>query len=646
MIVDFLTTILSSRIFIVLTNSQSGFFATKTGGQSWMNHFQIFTYGYATVANLWATTAMNNGTGMYQAIALYQQNLFWTTDAWTSGTWWYITNSYPWKDIAISSSGQLFVAPMYGIGLYYSKNYGQNWYAISNANYYINTVAINNAGNYVVCGSGNGGVFMVQNALTTPSYYQSSGPPTATWTGSDISATGQYVVVVSSAVGIYVSTTFGSSFSKATSAPTLSYTSVACSSNGQYMAATYQSSGGIYYSNNFGVTWTSASSAPSAYYTGVAASSSGRYMYASTYPGKIYFSADFGQSWSVTPTVPTTMPTPSPGVNGRSLLYQNWTCVATSTTGQYVYATQGTGFIYQSSNQGVTFTLSSAPPGQWTGVSTSVDGKVVAATIYVGGIYVSKDYGATWTNTPSLNLQWYSVAISSTGQNMTACVFGGTIYTSNNYGASWARIGQGYNQYWFAVAMSLNAKYQAAVVYNDPLGEYVFVGNGNTRTWTKTLLGSNNVQLTSIAISSTGQYMTTGGLGGPLYYSNNYGASWYTSGSLSMQWCGVGMSSTGQYQAAGIYGGTIYYSSNYGVSWAISNAPVARWIHCASNTAGTVMYCVAQGKSIATSTTYGATWNVLTGTAVPSARPTFSPSLTPTRVPTQTPTRTPTRIPT
>jgi photosystem II stability/assembly factor-like uncharacterized protein len=68
----------------------------------------------------------------------------------------------------------------------------------------------------------------------------------------------------------------------------------------------------------------------------------------------------------------------------------------------------------------------------------SSDGKYQTAVEYDGYIYRSTNYGVTWTQaTSDTTRNWYSVAMSSDGKYQTAVVNGGYIYRSTNYGVTW-----------------------------------------------------------------------------------------------------------------------------------------------------------------------------------------------------------------
>lgn len=462
---------------------QTGMFGSVDYGQSWATTLNVLSFSTLFPDN-WITNAVSNSTGQYQAIAVHNGNLFHTSNYWKGG-WSYIPAWYAWNDIAISSTGQLFVGLIEGSGFYYSLDYGSTWHQLQAETYYLTTVSINYDGNWIITASEkNGGVYVVQGAVTSsPSYFKVTGMSSGNWTASAISSNGQVMLVVGSGLNIYASINYGNSFSAGTGVEAKAWTAAAMSSSGQHMAAAYKN-GGIFYSTNFGSTWLSATGSSAVWYTGLACSSNGKIFYASVYNGNIQYSSNYGESWLSYPSVPTSNPTMAPGPDTRPFTYRNWSSIVTSQSGQYVVVAEGNGPIYRSTNYGASFSATSSGSGEWMSVASSGTGQYVAAGMNLGYIYLSNDFAASWSPAVQMyRMQWYSVAISENGQNITAAVYGGTIYFSCDFGASWNPVNPSYNQFWYSIAMSYDANYQAAVVFDSPIGEYIYVVNAVTHQW-------------------------------------------------------------------------------------------------------------------------------------------------------------------
>jgi hypothetical protein len=152
-------------------------------------------------------------------------------------------------------------------------------------------------------------------------------------------------------------------------------------------------------------------------------SSTGQYMYLipcefgnlrydGSYTNYFWYSSDYGNTW----TANTTINHLNYAINGSWIGFKNdWTngeylvnggtC---SSDGKYVYIAGNdhvTGYIYYSSNYGVTFTVSNKKfdqKGRITSLSCNSKGDILyIATVY--GLYISKDYGATFTES-SINI--------------------------------------------------------------------------------------------------------------------------------------------------------------------------------------------------------------------------------------------------
>eukprot|EP01033_Poteriospumella_lacustris_P016942 gene16942-12124_t len=143
----------------------SGLYGSTDYGQSWVSSFQVKSLSTLTPGG-GAANAVNNATGAYQAVAMHNQNLFYTTNYWKGG-WWYISGWYAWKDVAISSSGQLFVGLIDGQGFYYSTNYGATWQKLPSASYQLNSVSLNSDGNWILTTASQGYAYVVKDVMTS-----------------------------------------------------------------------------------------------------------------------------------------------------------------------------------------------------------------------------------------------------------------------------------------------------------------------------------------------------------------------------------------------------------------------------------------------------------------------------------------------
>ena len=193
--------------------------------------------------------------------------------------------------------------------------------------------------------------------------------------------------------------------------------------------------------------------APSLQWTGVASSSNGEYLAATVSGGDIYTSADYGVTWT----------------DQTSSGSQNWSSITSSSDGSHLAATVSGGDIYTSADYGVTWTDQTSSGSQyWSSITSSSDGSHLAATIsYNNDIYTSNNSGTTWTNQTSSGSQdWSSITSSSDGSRLAAVSYG-DIYTSTDSGTTWTdQVGAGSSaglNKWTGIAMSSDGSRLAAV---------------------------------------------------------------------------------------------------------------------------------------------------------------------------------------
>ena len=200
---------------------------------------------------------------------------------------------------------------------------------------------------------------VVSNPLAF-SFSQTNTGSSGQWHGVASSASGQYLVAVSSTgSGIWTSSNYGASWvNEGNSAPT--WYAVTSSSSGQYMVAVTNAGGsgtspGIWNSSNYGVNWAQQTSAPTGvYWTSVASNSSGQDLVAVQFSGDIWTSTNYGKTWND---------------QGNSGL---WRSVASSSSGQYLVAVQQNGDIWASNNYGIsTSWVDEGNYGSWYSVASS-----------------------------------------------------------------------------------------------------------------------------------------------------------------------------------------------------------------------------------------------------------------------------------
>ncbi|MGA2558020.1 MAG: immunoglobulin domain-containing protein, partial [Verrucomicrobiota bacterium] len=301
-----------------------------------------------------------------------------------------------------------------------------------------------------------GGGFCVAATSAFGQNWTLTSAPTNAWSAVACSADGRRIVAVANVGGIYTSTNSGGNWNL-TGAPTTNWTAVACSTNGGDIVAA--SVGLIWFSTNSGTNW-NAGNAPSNNWTAVASSVDGKKMVAVVGGGGIWTSTNSGKNWTATS---------APGAN--------WISVASSADGtRLAAAVTGSvgaggiingGGIYNTTNSGATWTLTSAPGAIWNSIASSSDGSVLVAvcTVQVGDppqIYSSQDFGATWAAAGGPGYWWRTAA--SANANICVAVTGASILLSRDRATTWSTMNCP-NQTWYDVAVSADATLLVAIVH-------------------------------------------------------------------------------------------------------------------------------------------------------------------------------------
>ncbi len=264
-------------------------------------------------------------------------------------------------------------------------------------------------------------------------------PPQGDWVAVTCSSDGTKIATASLSLrgeedgrAIFLSPDGGTTWERS-SAPKVSWTSLASSSNGQWLAAG-GSGEGIYVSSDVGKTWRK-TSAPNAYWTTIAMSAEGSKLLAACRaswdwepwpaPGGFYLSSDSGLTW-VKMDLTASRPF-SP-------------CVASSSDGTRLVAASS-GLIFLSSDAGLTWKKSDAPEKAWSSLACSADGKrIIAASDE--GVHISMDEGARWLRSALPGQRWWRVASSADGLNLlvsqrSSRSSGSSIHRSVDGGLTW-----------------------------------------------------------------------------------------------------------------------------------------------------------------------------------------------------------------
>jgi hypothetical protein len=242
---------------------------------------------------------------------------------------------------------------------------------------------------------------------------------------------------------LYLSTNYGVSWSQISTSPTMYWTAVYCSSNGQHITGI--SSAGWYVSSDYGATWYTVSPSSSfKFKSDVYMDSTGGLLIAGN--SGVFFDSDpfvyAKRAFDV----------------GTGTTYANltnapqayWQSVCVSDSGQYIglfgeFSETGSTDdrqIWTSNDYGATFTYRSTLKGESSQISMSSDGKywVINSRGFfipsIAAIWVSSDYGATFTNVGGGDGAYGNSAISQNGKTMMV-----SANISHNSGLSFSSTG-------------------------------------------------------------------------------------------------------------------------------------------------------------------------------------------------------------
>ena len=273
---------------------------------------------------------------------------------------------------------------------------------------------------------------------------------------------------------------------------------VAMSSSGQYQTAVSKSNqlqeyGTLIRSIDYGQTWL-VSTAYRNNWQAIAISSSGQYQLAGTNLD-LFISTNYGETWARSTTYPS----------------GQYNAVAISASGQYQLAVQSSG-VYLSHDYGSRFDLLYTI-ANCIGITLSSSAQYQTLLTSTGSVFISASYGQSWTapsSPPSITGESTGIIMSASGQYQSLCASNG-VWTSTDFGKTWiASALNGPLSYFSAITMSTSAQYQVVVANSgtDGVGYtavYLSSDYGNTWSSPSPTITSD---FTSVAISSTGQYIT------------------------------------------------------------------------------------------------------------------------------------------
>ena len=294
------------------------------------NNFGISWNPYNNLLYDWKSIAISS-TGQYQTAlidngSIYISNNYGVLWSLVSGT------SNTWTSICMSSSGQNQLAVTSGnLGLIFvSSNYGLNWQQVNVITGNFISASLSSSGQYqTVVSQGTNGLIYISSDFGVS--WNSNSSVVNDWQSVSISQTGQYQTICAQySNNIYISNNYGASWNPILITSSYSnFYSVSVSGNGQYQSAVVNGIGGlIYISNNYGVNWSYVSNITAGNWTSVAVSTNGQYILTSSSGYQLYLSnANINGPVGATGPAGTNGVTGPPGATGSAGTNgdNNWT---------------------------------------------------------------------------------------------------------------------------------------------------------------------------------------------------------------------------------------------------------------------------------------------------------------------------------
>ena len=303
--------------------------------------------------------------------------------------------NFIWASLAASSDGKNLIADgilfLHGHVFYASTNYGLSWISNGSPDTHSPFFACSTTGNKMYAACPLGGIFISTNYGSS---WQQTGAPTNIWGTIASSADGNKLV---SAVGnnngdgkgfIYISSDAGSSWTPINMASNCWIATASLADGSKLAVIPYF--GSVFLSTNSGSSWTSNLSTSNFYWHGVACSADGQKLAALAGPTNfnfsIFTSADSGVTWASNKLSSLSFPSVACSADGNTI----------------VVVSQGSSGIYVSTNQGVTWATNNVPNKVWYSVTSSADGQRFAAT--TADFENGRIFNSTLAPNPSLQI--------------------------------------------------------------------------------------------------------------------------------------------------------------------------------------------------------------------------------------------------
>jgi hypothetical protein len=307
-----------------------------------------------------------------------------------------------------------------------------------------------------------------------PQYYYTNGTCVM-----DVSADGQYQVIMNNERFAYVSSDYGTTWVQRPNNLQGNAMSVSMSASGQYLNASCSGANGTNVSTDYGATWVKKSTVmTNPYSRSSSMDASGQYRMVQCWSDAsagAWLSKDYGNTWT------------------KVVAQGGWGSTAISANGQYMYVGVAGVGLWKSSDYGTTWAKAVSDTGQTRSIATSYDGRYLMWGLTGSKIYSSANYGVNWTADGAPSGNYRRVAMSIDGkiragiptENIT-----GPIYLSRDFGVTYSALPNSAGKDWTDIAISADGTRVTGVIGNANIYVYTIYENQVSFTLSLTAIGT------------------------------------------------------------------------------------------------------------------------------------------------------------
>ena len=548
----------------VTTNANGNIsYSSDDGGNIYLNVLSentITSTALSLGAHTWKGITTDSTGNVVVAISA-NGNVFVSTN---SGSNW--TNSFFGTNLSSVAINPLYPSTIYVSenpgSILYSTNSGLNW--TRSPSYPVgawNSISSSINQNGILTTVSGGNLYTQFNSNNNYDVYKILSPASSNWTSIASDASGIKLLVGdgTSNGNIWVSTNSGNNWTEVKQFGNgQSWSTCACSLNGNVMVAAASPNGNIWLSINSGTNWIDTEQ--NGNWSALSIDSDGAKIYATNNGGRVIYS-NYGIFW------------------GQYNNIANWSCSALSVNGSSTIITVGT-----------------QNPGNLYGDANEIYPIVEPINIWTKGVQINVNGGDS---------NYITSCTNESGNIIINTIYNGAINRSTNYGATWVNVGPGVSSYY---GCSMNSKGDFIVVSSGDSQVYYSTSYGNIGTWNTYNIYS---PLQGAAVNSIGNiaFVVASGITDGIWKSTDYGINWSQVDNIVRTYAGCAINSSGNIAIA-ISNQGIIRSIDGATNW-ITTSETTSFYSCAVSYIGNVVIAAPNlgTTGIWVSTDYASSFN-------------------------------------